>query len=53
MSTTEKAKFTTLFHLCKEYKLTEDFDAPRLKLISLVRKEVNKQKIELVKKEKI
>jgi hypothetical protein len=44
MQVTEKAKFNTLFHLCMTYKLTDDQNAPKTKLLSLVRKEVNKQK---------
>lgn len=45
MQVTEKAKTTTLFHIVIDYNLnTKEEELSRPKMISLVRKEVNKQK---------
>lgn len=45
MQVTEKAKTTTLYHLVLEYNLnTRGEELTRPKMISLVRREINKQK---------
>jgi hypothetical protein len=45
MQVTERAKTVTLYHIIVEYNLnTREIELSRPKMISLVRKEVNKQK---------
>ncbi len=45
MQVTEKAKTTTLYHIVMKYELNKrEEELSRTKMISLVRKEVNKQK---------
>lgn len=54
MQVTEKAKTATLYHIVTDYNLnTKEEELSRPKMISLLRKEINKQKDFRIKKENL